>query len=104
MQNDCTTGTQNTFPKIRFNMLHVDHLKEMPKGHIFATGDGEFPELHDKPIRWVAVWDGMDWCLKVAERRFNRVQVAKVGRIVDVPKLIYQLLPASDAAMALYRR
>ena len=85
-------------------MLYPHHLKEMPKNHLFATGDGEFPDLHDKPIRWVAVWSGIDWCIKVAERRFNREQVAKVGRMVDVPKLIYQLLPASDKAMELYRK
>lgn len=88
-------------------MLYPEALKQMPPNHIFATGDGEFPDLHDKPIRWVAIWSGGsggDWCIKVAERRFNREQVAKVGRIVDVPKLIYELLPASDKAMALYRK
>ena len=85
-------------------MIHADDLKEMPANHIFATGDGDYPNLHPVPIRWVAVWSGLDWCIKVAERRFNREQVAKVGRIVDVPKLIYQLLPASDAAMELYRK
>ena len=85
-------------------MIYPEQLRAMPRGHIFATGDGDFPDLHPVPIRWVAIWSGMDWCLKVAESRFNREQVAKVGRIVDVPKLIYQLLPASDKAMALYRK
>lgn len=75
----------------------------MPKNHVFASGDGLFPDLHPKEIRWIAKWSGLDWVIIVAERRFNREQVAKVGRIVDVPKLIYQLLPASDAAMNLYR-
>lgn len=86
-------------------MVKVEHLKLMPPNHIFATGEGEFPEIHQGMIRWIAVKSNQnDWCIKVAPANLNKEQVRKHGKIVDVPRLINQILPTSEGAMALYRK
>lgn len=85
-------------------MLRAEQLKEMPPRHEFARGDGEFPDLSPDPIRWVCIWSGVDWCIKVAPTTRNFKEVAEKGRIVDIPKIIQQIQPATDAAMKLYRK
>ena len=85
-------------------MLRASQLKAMPKNHVFAKGDGEFPELSKEPIRWIAVWSGMDWCLKVSPATKNFKEVATSGRIVDIPKIIMQIMPCSLDAFKLYRK
>ena len=83
-------------------MLYPHQLKAMPPRHEFARGDGEYPELSKEPIRWVAIWSGGDWSIKVAPATKNYKEVAERGKIVDIPKIIYQLVPCSDGAMKLY--
>ena len=85
-------------------MIKAEQLKEMPRGHQFAKGDGVFTDLSPDPIRWVAIWSGLDWCIKVAPATKNFKEAAERGRIVDIPKIVYQILPASDSAMELYRK
>ena len=85
-------------------MLCASQLKAMPPNHEFAKGDGEFPELSKEKIRWIAIWSGHDWCLKVSPATKNFKEVATSGRIVDIPKIIQQIQPSNTEAMLLYRK
>ena len=83
-------------------MLKAEHLKGTPARE-FAKGDGFFPDLHPTDrIRWIATWNGTLWRINVSPATKNYKEVAKKGRLVDIPKIIQQILPASEDAMALY--
>lgn len=83
-------------------MLKAEHLKGTPARQ-FAQGDGFFPDLHPTDrIRWVATWNGNDWRIRVSPATKDFKEVAEKGRVVDLPKIIYQLIPCSDSAMELY--
>ena len=84
-------------------MLHASQLKSMPPNHEFAKGDGFYPELHPTDrIRWIAVWDGSSWRIRVAPVTKNFKEVATTGRIVDIPKIIHQIVPCTEDAFNLY--
>lgn len=83
-------------------MLRASQLKAMPAQHVFARGDGEFPELHKKRCRWVAIWGGFDWAIRFAPAEKNYKEVEKEGKIVRNPKNITNILPADSEAMKLY--
>lgn len=85
-------------------MLHANDLKKMPPNHEFAKGDGEFLELHPTPIKWVAIKGQYDWTIYVAPIKYSFEDVIKMGKIVDVPKIIYNILPCDSEAMKLYRK
>ncbi len=85
-------------------MITGSQLKQMPANHEFAKGDCEIPELHPELIRWVAIWGGMDWCIKVSAATKNFQEVRERGRIVDIQKFIQQIVPCDSEAMELYRK
>lgn len=82
-------------------MLKSEHLKGTPARE-FAKGDGVFPELHEESIKWIGIWNGSDWRIKVAPSEKNFKEVAESGKVVDIPKIIQQIIPADSAAMELY--
>ena len=85
-------------------MLHASDLKAMPIRHRFAKGDGEFLELHPTPVKWVAIKEQYDWAIYVAPIKYSFEDVIKMGKIVDIPKIIEQIMPCDSEAMALYRK
>lgn len=83
-------------------MLKAEHLKGTPARQ-FAQGDGHFPDLHPTDrIRWVALWDTGTWRIRVSPATKNFKEVAESGRVIDIHKIIQQIVPASSDAMALY--
>lgn len=83
-------------------MLKATDLKGTPARE-FAKGDGFFPDLHPtKRIRWVALWSGSSWRIRIASTSKNFKEVAESGRVVDIPKIIQQIIPADSAAMEMY--
>jgi hypothetical protein len=84
-------------------MLKAENLKGTPPRQ-FAQGDGTFPDLHKDPIRWVSLWDGREWTLRVAPANHNFKEVAERGKIVDIPKIIHQIMPCNAEAFNLYRK
>ena len=87
-------------------MIKAENLRAMPAQHEFAAGEGIYPQLREDEIRWVAIWSGLDWCLYVSSPKYNKKQVRQFGKIVDahMKKLINDILPADEEAMALYRK
>ena len=83
-------------------MLRASQLKAMPKNHVFAKGDGEFPELYKGRIKWVAIWGFFDWAIRFAPAEKNYKEVEKEGKIVRNPKNITNILPADSEAIKLY--
>lgn len=83
-------------------MLKAEHLKGTPARE-FAKGDGFFSDLHPtERIRWVALWSGSSWRIRIAPVTKNFKEVAESGRVVDIPKIIQQIIPADSAAMEMY--
>lgn len=83
-------------------MLKAKHLKGTPARQ-FAQGDGFFLDLHPTDrVRWVALWNGTDWRIRVAPATKNFKEVAEKGRVVDLPKIINQIVPCSEDALNLY--
>ena len=87
-------------------MLHASDLKAMPPQHVFASGEGEYHDLRHDPVKWVAIWGGLDWAIYVSSTKYNYKQVREFGKIVDanMKKLITSILPCAEDALNLYRK
>lgn len=83
-------------------MLKAEHLKSMPANHVFAKGEIDIPELSEKTLRWIAIWNQKDWRILVAPSEHNFREVELKGKVVDVEKYIQKIQPCSSDAMALY--
>ena len=88
------------------NDLTIKQLEEMKPGLRFATGTGNYPELSEYDIRWVAVrGDGMaDWCIYYHHLQNDVDMVAREGDKCFTKSVIKRLVPCDDETYGRYRR
>jgi len=87
-------------------MLTVEILKNMTSGQIIGTGTGTYPELHSRPVRWVAVrgrgfWD---WAIYYHLENNSVEFVRQQGDKCQTESVIKRLVPCDDEAYEMYRR